>query len=147
MNNSELKPTTASLSSENLTHFKTLFEKQKKSLLYTAMGLTPSAFSLGQDDIKDETDLSATETEQSMRMRLRNREALYLRKIDDALERIRLGTFGECDDCGEKIDARRLEARPTSSLCVSCKEAQEHLESAHIDGRKPKSLGSRMRFA
>jgi len=147
MSNSPMKLPTTTLCTENLSHYKSLFEKQKKNLLYTAMGLTPSDFAMGQDDIKDETDLSATELEQSMRMRLRNREALYLRKIDDALERIRMGTFGECEDCGEKIDARRLEARPTSSLCVSCKENQEHLESAHIDGRKPKSLGSRMRFA
>jgi len=132
---------------EKIAQFKKLFEEQKTNLLYTAMGLTNSNFAIQSEDLADEVDHTATELEQSMRMRLRNREALYMRKIDEALERIKAGNFGECEDCGESIEARRLEARPTTTLCVSCKEDSERLESAHIDGHRHKSLGVKMRFA
>jgi len=135
------------MTSQKITQFKKLFEEQKANLLYTAMGLTNASFAVQSEDLMDEVDHTATEMEQSMRMRLRNREALYMKKIDDALERIRMGTFGECEDCGETIEARRLEARPTTTHCVACKEENERLEAAHIDGRKSKSLGVKMRFA
>jgi DnaK suppressor protein len=75
-------------------------------------------------------------------MRLLNRETLYIKKLDEALRRIEEGTFGECDDCGEDIEIRRLEARPTATLCVSCKEEQERKEILTAVGREHKSLGS-----
>jgi len=135
------------MNAQKISQFKKLFEEQKSNLLYTAMGLTNASFAVQREDLMDEVDHTATELEQSMRMRLRNREALFMKKIDDALERIRMGSFGECEDCGEAIEARRLEARPTTTHCVACKEESERLEAAHIDGRKPKSLGVKMRFA
>jgi len=146
MNTSKMINTLA-MTSEKIAHFKKIFEEQRSNLLYTAMGLTNASFAIQPDDLKDEIDLSSTELEQSMRMRLRNREALYLRKIDDALDRIRSGKFGECEDCGESIEARRLEARPTTTNCVPCKEERERLEASHIDGRRSKSLGTKMKFA
>ena len=45
-----------------------------------------------------------------------------------ALEKIDQGTFGVCDDCGEKISLKRLEARPETTLCIRCKEDQERVE-------------------
>ena len=68
-----------------------------------------------------------------MRIRLRNREASYLKKIEFALLRIKEGNFGECEDCGDEIDVRRLEARPTTSLCIGCKEEQERGEKSFAD--------------
>lgn len=131
---------------ELMKKFKAMFENQKKSLLYSGK-LVNDSFELPKDDILDDVDLSTTELEQSMRLRLRNREALYLRKINEALERIQAGTFGECEECGEEIDPRRLEARPTATHCIECKEAQEKSELLHIDGHRPKSVGSRIRLA
>ena len=53
-----------------------------------------------------------------MRMRLRSREALLLKKIDEALERIEEGAFGDCESCGDEIELKRLDARPDSHfLC------------------------------
>lgn len=48
-----------------------------------------------------------------------------LRLIDDALENIRLGTFGICQDCGQRIGAARLEVRPYARYCIKCKSARE----------------------
>ena len=80
------------------------------------------------DDLPDETDLAATEMNQNLAFKLRDRERLLLSKIDEALMKIEEGTFGVCEECEEPIEMRRLEARPVCNLCISCKEKQEHKE-------------------
>ncbi|CAK9253102.1 unnamed protein product [Sphagnum jensenii] len=95
----------------------------------------------------DEADLTSSELESSMKMRLKNREALFLKKINESLKRIEEGSFGECQECGDEIEIRRLEARPTATHCVNCKEQQERLEQLHIDGHRHKSIGSKLRLA
>ncbi|MGZ3708751.1 MAG: TraR/DksA family transcriptional regulator, partial [Bdellovibrionota bacterium] len=113
---------------------------QRKSLLFNDKVIRED-FSVCADDRYDEIDQATTDIEQSMRMRLRNREILYLKKVDEALNRIEEGTFGECEECGEDIELRRLEARPTATLCVGCKEDQERKELLSAAGREHKSLG------
>ncbi len=120
--------------------FKKIFETQKKSILFNDR-IVREDFLVCSDDRSDELDQASTDIEQSMRMRLRNREILYLKKIDEALARIENGTFGECEDCGDPIEVKRLEARPTATLCVSCKENQERQEVLTCHGRASKSLG------
>ena len=131
---------------ETLFKFKTLFETQKHNLLYSG-SVVNEQFMLKKDDMLDEVDMTSTELETSMRLRLRNREALFLRKIDEALRRISDGTYGKCQDCEEEIELRRLEARPTATHCVQCKEEQERREHVHIDGHRSKSLGAKLRLA
>lgn len=125
------------------SRFKTLFEKEMQQLLYSH-GVIDENFHIQKDDFFDLTDLSTAELEQSMRMRLRNREAIYLRKITDALRRLKNHTFGVCEGCGDQIDLRRLEARPTTTHCVACKEEQEHREHLHADGLVSKSIGKKV---
>ena len=64
--------------------------------------------------------------------------------VREALKRIDEGTFGECEECGEDIGQNRLLARPTATLCVSCKEEQERKEVLTAAGRTSKSLGETM---
>ena len=128
-----------------LNQFKALFYRQKRELLYSGK-LMNEDFNLKAEDLSDEVDLTSTDTETAMRMRLRNREALYLKKIDAALARIQWGTFGICESCDEGIQLKRLEARPTTTLCVACKESEELSERVHIDGHRHKSLGTKVRF-
>jgi DnaK suppressor protein len=126
-----------------LKRFKKLFEEQKKSLLFSDR-VVREDFSVNSDDRFDELDQATSDIEQSMRMRLRNREALYLKKLEEALKRIDEGTFGDCEECGEEIGQNRLLARPTATLCVSCKEEQERKEVLTAAGRTSKSLGETM---
>lgn len=126
--------------------FQTLFETEKKRLLFSGR-ISTEQFAIQSDDMMDEMDFSSVEIENQMKMRLRNREALYLKKIDEALDRIKAGTFGLCGQCEEEIEMRRLEARPTTTSCVSCKETQERAEKLHIDGHQHKSLGRTLKFA
>jgi len=125
---------------ETVKRFKKLFENEKSKLIFNDRVLRDE-FSVNADDRYDEIDQATTDVEQSMRMRLCNREILYLKKVDDALVRIEEGTFGECDDCGEDIELKRLEARPTATLCVGCKEDQERKEIHTAAGLGHKSLG------
>ena len=123
-----------------IARFKKVFEAQKKGILYNDRVIRED-FTVNNDDRYDEVDQATTDVEQSMRMRLRNREILYLKKIDEALARIEDGIFGECEICENDIELRRLEARPTATLCVSCKEDEERKEVLTAAGRKHKSLG------
>ncbi len=125
---------------ELLKKFRKIFEKQRKNILFNDRVIRED-FSVSLDDRYDEGDQAAIEIEQSMRMRLCNREMLYIKKIDTALRRIDEGTFGECEACGDPIELRRLEARPTATLCVSCKEEEERKEVLTAAGRQHKSLG------
>lgn len=131
---------------DTMMKFKGMFENERSKLVYS-QEIVNRDFHLQADDLMDEVDLTSSELETSMRMRLRNREALYLKKIDEALRRIQDGSFGSCESCEEPIEARRLEARPTTTLCMGCKEAEEFKERAHIDGHKSKSLGVKLRLA
>ena len=133
-------PTRVGLKKVTINKFEKMFEAQRQGILYNDR-VVREDFSVNTDDRFDEIDQAQTDIEQSMRMRLCNREALYLKKIDEALKRIEEGTFGECDDCGEEIEVRRLEARPTATLGVGCKEDQERRENFTAAGRKHKSLG------
>lgn len=133
------------MNTEMLFRFRNLFEEQKNNIV-RSQGLIDQNLAINPDDLADEVDVSSSELEASMRMRLRNRETLYLKKINDALRRIAEGSFGECESCEEDIEIRRLDARPTTTLCLGCKEEQERRETLHIDGHQHKSLG-RLRLA
>ncbi len=128
------------MNKEKLKKFKKVFESQRRGLLFSDQ-IVREDFSSNTDDRFDELDQATTDVEQSMRMRLRNRETLYIKKLEEALARIEEGTFGDCESCGEDIELRRLEARPTATLCVSCKEDQERKEVLTAAGRKSKSMG------
>ncbi len=128
------------MTKDKLKKFKKIFEAQRKAILFNDR-IVREDFNVCSDDRYDEIDQATTDIEQSMRMRLRNREMLYIKKVDEALKRIDEGSFGECDGCGEDIEMRRLEARPTATLCVSCKEDQERKEVLTAAGRAHKSMG------
>jgi DnaK suppressor protein len=125
---------------ETIRKFRKIFESQRDKILMSTRVVSED-FSVCPDDRYDEIDQATTDIEQSMRMRLRSRETLYIKKLEEALKRIEEGTFGECEECGEDIELRRLEARPTATLCVSCKEEQERKEILTAAGREHKSLG------
>jgi DnaK suppressor protein len=128
---------------EHSIKFKKLFEEQKATLLNSHKYAAANEFTLTSDEMSDEVDLTSAEQEQDMRMRLRSRETLFMKKIDQALEKIQAGTFGECECCEEHIELSRLEVRPTADLCIHCKEEQEMRETRSADGRKSKSNDAR----
>ena len=73
----------------------------------------------------DPADRATQEEEFALELRTRDRERKLIRKIDETLERIRKDDYGFCDQCGIEIGLRRLEARPTATLCIDCKTLAE----------------------
>ena len=111
-----------------LKKFKKLLEQKREEIVRRAQQTLEQDMALDSDDLPDEMDLASSEYLQSFTFRLRGREKVFLDKIAKAIEKIDAGTFGVCDDCGEKISIKRLEARPETTLCIRCKEDQERVE-------------------
>ena len=116
------------MNKKDLKKFKTMLEDSKRQLLLSAKKTLTEESSFDTDDLPDEIDLASSEYTQSMIFRLRDREKFLLSKIEKALAKIEDATFGNCEECGEEISIKRLEARPETTLCIKCKEDQERLE-------------------
>ena len=84
----------------------------------------------------DEVDTVVVEKEQSLNMRLDQRNLLFLKKVEEAKQKIINGTYGECEDCGDNIAQRRLIARPTATLCIDCQEAKEKSDFGNFNKRR-----------
>jgi DnaK suppressor protein len=80
----------------------------------------------------DPSDRATQESEFSLELRTRDRERKLIKKIDEALRSIESGDYGFCESCGVEIGIRRLEARPTATLCIDCKTLDEIRERQMI---------------
>ena len=116
------------MKTKELEKFKKILLEKKEMLLQNAKNTLETDMALDAADLPDEMDLASSEYLQSFQFRLRGRERTFLTKIEKALAKISDGTFGTCEDCGEPIHAKRLEARPEATLCIKCKEEQEREE-------------------
>lgn len=76
----------------------------------------------------DMGDQATAETDRNFMLRLRDRERMLLKKIEETIERIDSEHFGICLECGNEIGIKRLEARPVTTLCIDCKTRQEEEE-------------------
>lgn len=86
-----------------------------------------------QTSFPDPTDQASMEIDRNFDLKIKDRERRLIKKIDQAIERIQNGEFGECDACGGPISVKRLEARPVTTLCIECKTAQEQEERTRLD--------------
>lgn len=80
----------------------------------------------------DPNDQASIESERDFDIRIKDRERRLIRKIDQAINRIKQGEFGVCDRCGNDISPKRLEARLVTTCCIECKTEQEQGERTHI---------------
>jgi DnaK suppressor protein len=119
------------LKKKDLKRFRDILLAKKKEILRNAQRTLNEDMTLDADDLPDEMDLASSEYLHSFTFRLRGREKVFLQKIDHALEKIKAGSFGTCEQCGEPISIKRLEARLETTLCIRCKEDQERIEKAY----------------
>ena len=80
------------------------------------------------EELPDPTDRASLETDRSRALRLRDRDRRLIGKVQEALERLEMGTFGVCESCGGSISPARLRARPVTTLCIECKREAEREE-------------------
>ncbi len=102
----------------------------KRQEILDEVGKTLNEMTDQTTNIPDPNDRATVESGRSFELRIRDRERKLLSKIDEALLRIEEGTFGICEDCGEEIGLKRLEARPVTTLCIDCKTLQETREKS-----------------
>lgn len=81
----------------------------------------------------DIVDSAANETDRTIELRARDRERKLINKIEEALRRIEEGTYGYCDETGEPISLKRLEARPIATLTIEAQERHERQERLQRD--------------
>ncbi|PLX51071.1 MAG: RNA polymerase-binding protein DksA [Desulfobulbaceae bacterium] len=117
------------MNEERLAYFKDKLENMSAEITEgankTLQEMTDSA-----GNYPDPADRATAESDRNFELRIRDRERKLLSKIKDAMERIDNETFGICDECGDDISEKRLEARPVTTLCIQCKTKQENYEKA-----------------
>jgi len=121
------------LTKKETKHLKKILENQRQELLDIALRTKEEEINMNPDDLPDELDHASSEINQSITLRLRDRERYLLSKIENVLEQIREEKFGECEECGDPIGYKRLEVRPVTTLCIRCKEEQERLEKMQVE--------------
>lgn len=107
-----------------LDHFKNLLLSWKRELM-EEVDRTVSHMKDEAANFPDPADRASQEEEFSLELRTRDRERKLIKKIDKTLELVETDDYGFCDACGVEIGIRRLEARPTATLCVDCKTIDE----------------------
>lgn len=112
------------MSPPQLDHFRNLLVIWKKDL-QEEVERTVGHMRQDAANFADPADRATQEEEFGLELRARDRERKLSRKIDEALRRIDLGDYGYCEACGVEIGIRRLEARPTATLCIDCKSLAE----------------------
>ncbi len=107
-----------------LQHFTDILNKWKAELM-EEVDRTVHHMQDDAANFPDPNDRATQESEFSLELRTRDRERKLIKKIDEALKNIEAGDYGYCETCGVEIGIRRLEARPTATLCIDCKTLDE----------------------
>lgn len=121
------------LNKSQLEKFRAILQERQRDLMKQAQNTLKTDMELSPDDRFDEVDQASSEYMQAFSFRLRGREKFLMEKIELALRKIDLGTYGVCEECEEMISLKRLQARPETPLCISCKEAQEKEEAVYAE--------------
>jgi len=117
----------AEFNKQQMEMFERLLLNQKKELLQDAERAVQE-MNEPNESFADPADRASWETESTRGLRIRDRERKLLEKIDEALQRLVDGIYGECEECGDMISIGRLRARPVTTLCIQCKAEQEAKE-------------------
>jgi DnaK suppressor protein len=112
------------MSPQQLAHFKMILDSMKREL---SQDIDRTVHTM-QDEatiFADPNDRASQESDMSLELRNRDRERKLIKKIDETIARIDATEYGYCDSCGVEIGLKRLEARPTATLCIDCKTLDE----------------------
>ena len=112
------------MSPQQLAHFKNILDSMKREL---SQDIDRTVHTM-QDEatiFADPNDRASQESDMSLELRNRDRERKLIKKINETIARIEAAEYGYCDSCGVEIGLKRLEARPTATLCIDCKTLDE----------------------
>lgn len=130
----DYKPTEAEpfMNERQRSYFRDKLNRWKDDILREAKGTIQTL----QDDtqnLSDIADRASSETDRAIELRARDRQRKLIAKIDSALKRLDDGSYGYCEETGEPISLRRLEARPIATLSIEAQERHERRERVYRD--------------
>ena len=120
------------MNERQLEYFRRKLLAQKAEILDESKS-TIEGLQGGTRNIPDIADRASEETDRALELRIRDRQRKLVSKIDSALRRIDEGEYGYCQDTGEPISLKRLDARPTTTLSLEAQERHERREKVHRD--------------
>lgn len=120
----EIKEGEEYMNDDQRQHFRNLLLSWKQELM-EEVDRTVHHMKEDASNFADPSDRATQEEEFSLELRTRDRERKLIKKIDQTIDRINKDDYGFCDSCGVEVGIRRLEARPTASLCIDCKTLAE----------------------
>ena len=115
------------METERLEFFRGILQERLERLLQEA-GETLGDLTEDKEALADALDIATMEANRDFHLRIRDRERVYIRKIQQALQQIDEGEYGYCTVCGEEIGEQRLIARIVATHCIDCKTEAEQLE-------------------
>jgi DnaK suppressor protein len=118
---------------QQLEYFRQKLLKWRQELVREAGDTLASLSTSGGISESDLTDRASVETDRALELRTRDRARKLIGKIDQALERVADGSYGYCQETGEPIGLRRLEARPIATMSIEAQERHEKMERVHRD--------------
>ena len=120
------------MSPKQIEHFKKIL-LDWKNLLMKEAEKTVENMKRDSTKLSDPNDAATQEEEFRLELRTRDIERNLMIKIDQALQRVDDGLYGYCEDTGDPIGIKRLEARPIATLCIEAQERHERLEKSQIN--------------
>ncbi|WP_124949018.1 RNA polymerase-binding protein DksA [Sulfuriferula thiophila] len=121
------KPDEEYMNAVQLAHFRKILEAWKAELSQDIDG-TIHAMQEDATLFADPNDRASQESDMALELRNRDRERKLIKKIDETVAKIDHDEYGYCEACGIEIGLKRLEARPTATLCIDCKTLDEFRE-------------------
>ena len=112
------------MNEKQVQHFRNILLEWKRSLM-EEVDRTVHHMQDDAANFPDPNDRATQESEFSMELRARDRERKLIKKIDESMGHLESDDFGYCEACGVEIGVKRLEARPTATLCIDCKILDE----------------------
>lgn len=130
-----------SLSGRELVTLKIKIESDLKELNCMNDSISDEFDIMKNENCSDVLDCASSTVLNAHKLRFRNREIFYARKLKSALEKIKKDEYGLCDVCSGPIGYRRLFARPTAILCISCKEDSERSKFLYVGSDENSEMG------
>jgi len=118
---------------KQLEYFRLKLIAWREELMQEAQETLNNLRDKSYQEVGDEADRANRESEHGLELRTRDRYRKLLRKVEQALERIDDGSYGYCEDTGDAIGIKRLEARPIATLSIDAQERREMKEKVIAD--------------
>ena len=134
------------LTKKNLSELKDKVQAERERIVNKLSLENPHKEVQSVDSGRDEVDSANDDIMRKTELRFATRESLYLKKLIKTIDLMESDEYGMCEDCGSPISFTRLKARPTSTMCIGCKEESERNELQSYHGRMSKSLGQPVSF-